>query len=337
VKRPALGPLLLRAWYGSASWLALLRPLSWFYTFVVRRRRARALANSCLHRPPAPLIVVGNITLGGTGKTPMVLWLIDHLREKGLRVGVVSRGYGARPPSFPWLIDPRRDLPSDVGDEPWLIASRTGVPVMVDPDRARAVAQLLETGSADLLISDDGLQHYRMPRSLELVMIDYQRGLGNRRCLPEGPLREPVERLESVDLVVYNGAPSDTGQGFAMQLQPVAFIALRSGQRILPRDWDGPLRVNAVAGIGNPQRFFATLRQLGLDPVEYSFPDHARYDAQSFAGMDRTLPLIMTEKDAVKCAAFALENWWYLAVEASLSEGFVHRLDSLLKDHNNLD
>lgn len=333
MKRPSSGQFLVDAWYRGARWLILLRPLSWLYTAVVRRRRARALTDPNLTRPEVPLLVVGNITLGGTGKTPMVLWLISHLQRRGLRVAVVSRGYGADPASLPWEIDPDRDLPEQVGDEPWLIASRCRVPVMVDPNRSRAVQTLLERHRLDLVLSDDGLQHYRMRRSLELVMIDHQRGLGNARCLPEGPLREPVERLQSVDLVVRNGATADGPDGFAMALAPVALINLLSGERLEPGAWAGSRRVNAVAGIGNPDRFFTSLRHLGLEPVEHVFPDHARYNVESFAHMDLTLPLLMTEKDAVKCAPFAREDWWYLAVEAVLSEDFCRQLDTKLNLH----
>lgn len=333
MKGASLGERLLGAWYRGAGWLVLLRPLSALYAHVARRRRARALADPALSRPPVPIIVVGNITLGGTGKTPMVIWLVQHFQRQGLRVGVVSRGYGASPPHMPWQVNPERDLPADVGDEPWLIASRCGVPLMVDPQRSRAVAALLGNHQLDMIVSDDGLQHYRMPRSLELVMIDHQRGLGNSRCLPEGPLREPPERLDSVDFVIRNGAPEDTSGEFAMGLAPVALVSLRSGERLDPHRWAGSRQVNAVAGIGNPRRFFDSLRLLGLEPVEHVFPDHARYNAHSFAGMDPALPLLMTEKDAVKCAGFARDNWWYLGVEAVLSESFARQLDQRLNLH----
>jgi tetraacyldisaccharide 4'-kinase len=333
VKGRSFGQWLVSAWYRGAGWLVLLRPLSALYARIARRRRARALADPSLSQPPVPLIVVGNVTLGGTGKTPMVIWLVRHFQQRGLKVGVVSRGYGARPPSFPWLVNPERDMPAEVGDEPWLIASRCHVPLMVDPQRPRAVARLIRDHQPDLLISDDGLQHYRMSRTLELVMIDHQRGLGNRRCLPEGPLREPVERLASVDFIIRNGALEDAPDSFAMGLRPTALVALRSGERVDPQHWPGSRRVNAVAGIGNPQRFFDSLRQLGLNPVEHVFPDHARYNAQSFAALDPALPLLMTEKDAVKCAAFAQDDWWYLSVEAVLSEAFACQLDQRLNLH----
>lgn len=322
---------MLRAWYGQQAWLVLLRPLSCLYRRVVEQRRQVYLKNpGRVWQPPVPLIVVGNITLGGTGKTPMVIWLIERLQRQGLRVGVISRGYAAHPPGLPWLVRPAEDGPEQAGDEPLLIARRCGVPVMIDPDRARAGRYLLENQPVDVIISDDGLQHYRLGRTLELVMIDHGRGLGNRHCLPEGPLREPEERLRSVDFVVRNGAPADQAGAYAMALSPVALVNLVSGQRCELDDWRGERQVTAIAGIGHPERFFSTLKDLSFELEEHAFADHAHYSADSFAGFDTQRPLIMTEKDAVKCAAFARDNWWYLSVEASLSEAFAQALQSRL-------
>src|SRR5690606_1852116 len=201
-----LADRLLAAWYQGHPALLLLRPLEWLYRQVAQRKRQRFLRQrSPSYRPPVPLIAVGNITVGGTGKTPMTLWLIEHCRAQGLRVGVISRGYGAQPPALPWRV--RADQPAtEAGDEPLLIVKRSGVPLMIDPDRSRAAQALLAEEPLDLLLSDDGLQHYRLARDLELVLIDHARGLGNGRCLPAGPLREPVERLHSVDAVLRNGA-----------------------------------------------------------------------------------------------------------------------------------
>jgi tetraacyldisaccharide 4'-kinase len=326
----ALTDRLLSAWYTGHPALVLLRPLECLYRRVVDKKRARFVAGEGdIYKAPVPVIVVGNITIGGTGKTPLILWMIEHCRSRGLKVGVVSRGYGATPPGLPWRVLP--DQPADeAGDEPLLIVRRTGVPLMIDPDRARAVRALLAEETLDLILSDDGLQHYRLARDLELVLIDAARGLGNRRCLPAGPLREPVERLESVDALLYNGAEADRDDGYGFQLKPSALVNLQTGERC-PVDHFAPGQtLHAVAGIGNPQRFFNTLEGLHWRPVPHPFADHAVYSAEALA-FEPPLPLIMTEKDAVKCRAFAGADWWYLAVEAEPSAAFIQWFDSQLQ------
>jgi tetraacyldisaccharide 4'-kinase len=320
---------LLQAWYADHPALRLLRPLEGLYRRVVESKRARFLAGQGeIYRAPVPVLVVGNITVGGTGKTPLILWMIEHCRLRGLRVGVVSRGYGAKPPSLPWRVTAGQSA-SQAGDEPLLIVQRSGVPMMIDPDRSRAVQALLETEPLDLILSDDGLQHYRLARDLELVLIDAARGLGNRRCLPAGPLREPVERLESVDALLYNGASVDREDGYAFQLRPSALVNLRTGERKAVDFFPAGQAVHAVAGIGNPQRFFNTLEGLHWRPVAHAFADHAVYSAQSLT-FSPALPVVMTEKDAVKCRPFAADDWWYLAVDAVPSDAFVSWFDSQL-------
>jgi tetraacyldisaccharide 4'-kinase len=325
----ALTDRLLDAWYTGHPALALLRPLETLYRRVVNGKRARFLAGqSDTYTAPVPVVVVGNITIGGTGKTPLILWMIEHCRQRGLRVGVVSRGYGARPPGFPWRVLPEQSA-DQAGDEPLLIVKRTGVPLMIDPDRAQAVRALLAAEPLDLILSDDGLQHYRLARDLELVLIDAARGLGNKRCLPAGPLREPVERLESVDALLYNGAFDDRADGYGFVLRPSALVNLRSGER-QPLDYfPAGQALHAVAGIGNPQRFFNTLEGLHWRLVTHAFADHAVFSAQALA-FSPALPLVMTEKDAVKCTAFAASDWWYLAVDAVPSAAFVSWFDSQL-------
>jgi len=325
----AMSDRLLRAWYAGHPLLTLLRPLESLYRRVVERKRARFVAGEGdIYRAPVPLVVVGNITVGGTGKTPLILWLIDHCQRKGLKVGVVSRGYGASPPQLPWRVSAGQSA-AQAGDEPLLIVQRSGVPLMIDPDRSRAVKALLDSEPLDLILSDDGLQHYRLARDLELVLIDNARGLGNGRCLPAGPLREPVERLQSVDAVLYNGAACDPQGGFAFQLQPTALINLRSGERQPLDFFPAQQALHAVAGIGNPQRFFNTLETLHWRPVAHAFADHAAYSAEVLS-FTPPLPLGMTEKDAVKCRDFALSDWWYLAVDAVPSEAFVLWFDQQL-------
>ena len=325
----AFAERLTAAWYAGHPALLLLRPLECLYRRVVAAKRRRFEAGEGgIYRAPVPVLVVGNITVGGTGKTPMILWLIEHCRQRGLRVGVVSRGYGAKPPSLPWRVTAEQD-PAQAGDEPLLIVQRTGVPLLIDPDRSRAVRALLASEPLDLILSDDGLQHYRLARDIELVLIDAARGLGNRRCLPAGPLREPAERLQSVDAVLYNGASTDRDGGFAFTLQPQALINVRTGQRQSLEYFPAGQALHAVAGIGNPQRFFTTLQALHWQPIAHPFADHAPFTAQALE-FQPALPLVMTEKDAVKCRAFAGEDWWYLAVDAQPSTAFLAWFDQRL-------
>lgn len=328
----SLEQFLLRAWYQSSPWLKLLRPLSALYSSAVVRRRHGYLND--LERvwlAPVPMIVVGNITLGGTGKTPMCIWLIAYLQSIGLKPGVISRGYGATGSVFPHLVDPQVDKPEQVGDEPLLIARRCAVPVVIDRDRPRAARHLLANAQVDVIISDDGLQHYPLGRDLEILILDAARGLGNARCLPEGPLREPATRLRTVDMVVSNGQAADDDTAFAMNLTPVALVNMLTGERVCATQWQGGQEVEAIAGIGNPQRFFNTLKGLSLLPNGHVFADHAQYTHDSFVRCDPGKPLIMTEKDAIKCAGFARNNWWYLSIDASLSDAFASCLQRSLE------
>lgn len=325
---------LVAAWYKGHPLLGALSPLEALYRRVVQGKRERFLAGvGEIYRAPVPVIVVGNITVGGTGKTPLILWLVNYCQQRGIKVGVVSRGYGAKPPQLPWRVEADQDA-AIAGDEPLLIVQRSGVPLMIDPDRSRAIAALLDAEPVQLILSDDGMQHYRMARDMELVLIDAARGLGNRRCLPAGPLREPVERLESVDALLYNGAPADPQDGFGFTLQPQALINVLTGERCPLDHFPNGQQVHAVAGIGNPQRFFKTLEALHLQPITHAFSDHAQFSAQ-LLDFSPALPLVMTEKDAVKCHAFAQPNWWYLAVDAQPSEAFTlwftERVQALLQ------
>lgn len=325
----SLADRLQRAWYEGHSALALLSPLEALYRRVIKAKRERYLSGEYdSYRAPLPVVVVGNITVGGTGKTPMILWLIEHCRKLGLKVGVVSRGYGASPPSYPWYVEAEQAA-AEAGDEPLLIVQRTGVPLVIDPDRARAVRALLEREPLDLILSDDGLQHYRLARDLELVLIDAARGLGNGRCLPAGPLREPAERLQSADAVLYNGALADSEAGYAFALQPSCLTELIS-EAVWPLDHFPPgQRLHAVAGIGNPHRFFTTLEALHWRPIPHPFADHANYSLEQL-DFSPALPVVMTEKDAVKCRAFALPGWCYLQVQAEPSATFVTWFDAQL-------
>ena len=280
-------------------------------------------------RLPVPVVVVGNIFVGGTGKTPLVVWLARHLAERGHRPGVLVRGYGGRSPEWPRRVGPDSD-PAEVGDEAVLLARRCGCPVMAGPDRIAAGRALL--GECDLLISDDGLQHYRLQRDLELVVVDASRGLGNGRCLPAGPLREPPGRLASVDMVIANGQPGPLSP-YSFTLMGDTCVRISDGERRPLSAFRGE-PVHAVAGIGNPARFFDSLRRAGLEPREHAFADHHPFRAEDLRFGDQA-PVIMTEKDAVKVGAWAEPHHWYLTVDAVPTAATVaaleQRLESLLQ------
>lgn len=313
---------LIASWYGGRKPYGWLAPFTKLYTKqAIKRRQDYLTCQKNSYKAPIPVIVVGNITVGGTGKTPMILWLIDYCQSKGLKVAVVSRGYGAKPPHFPWRVLPSQTAKQS-GDEPLLIVKRTHVPLMIDPNRSQAVQQLIEEDNPDLILSDDGLQHYALARDLELVMIDNERKLGNGHCLPMGPLREPAERLSAVDAVIYNGAEQDSDGRFAMRLKPNQLVNVVTGE-VKPLTFLAINQaVHAVAGIGNPQRFFNSLQQLGWQVIPHAFADHANYHKALLTFADN-VPVIMTEKDAVKCQAFAEPNWWYLKVTSEPSANFV--------------
>ena len=325
------------AWYRKHAWLWLLWPLSVLFTLLSRQRRARLQRAWPPEPADIPVVVVGNITVGGTGKSPFVIALVRQLQAIGLRPAVITRGYGGSASHYPCFLDAASTV-EEAGDEAIMIRRSVSCPVVVDRRRMRAIEALRKSQTCDVIISDDGLQHYAMPRALEIVMLDGERLLGNGLCLPAGPLREPAARLEEVDYVVMNGDSSDTtlangrfGRKPAMHLRPAAWVNLRSGARVdlqsLPLAGAG--RLHAFAGIGNPQRFFATVRALGYSPLCHPFPDHYRFGAQDlrFAAGNT---VVMTQKDAVKCESFAGPDYWYLAVEAELDADFsAHLLQNI--------
>jgi tetraacyldisaccharide 4'-kinase len=319
----------LDAYWDSRNGISLLLlPLSWLFLLIAGlRRQAYRWGLLQTHRLPVPVIVVGNITVGGTGKTPLVTWLACHLQGLGLRPGLIARGYGGRVGQMPLEVRPDSSA-TEIGDEPRLLASRTGCPMFVCSDRVAAARALLESYDCDVIISDDGMQHHALARDMEIAVIDGERRFGNGFCLPAGPLRECPSRLATVDLVVSNGgaAPGEYG----MHLRPGLVVNLRDGQ--LTRqlaDFAGQ-RVHALAGIGNPSRFFRMLREAGLDIDEQPFPDHYRFMAADISPDDE-LPVLMTEKDAVKCSDFAQERHWYVQADVELADAFGQRLDALLR------
>jgi len=304
----------LETWYGTTARGRWLAPLSWLFGAASGLRRA-AYARGWLpcYRASRPVVVVGNLTVGGTGKTPFTAWLARQLAARGLRVGVALRGYrgGAR--------EARRLRPGDsaasAGDEAVLLARR-GLPVAVAARRAEAV-RLLEP-DCQLILCDDGLQHYALARDFEIVVVDGERGLGNGRLLPAGPLREPATRLDQVDAVVVNGTGYARAGALGMDLAPIAVVPLEGGERRSLGDFAGR-EVIAAAAIGNPARFFATLRSHGLQPEECAFRDHAAI-APAMLPERRGRPLLMTEKDAVKCGGDGWRDAWYVEVEARVQE-----------------
>ncbi len=309
-------------WYRGSLWLWLLWPLSaLFCLLAVLRRLFYRLGILRTDRLGVPVIVVGNITVGGSGKTPLVLWLAEYLRRHGYRPGLISRGYGGQASHWPQAVSAESD-PREVGDEALLLARRSTCPMMVGPDRVAAARQLLAESDVNVIISDDGMQHYRLGRDIEIAVLDGERRLANGLCLPAGPLREPKIRLRSVDFIVANG---QAAQGeWAMHLEAGKAIALDgSEQKPVSAFSGGP--VHAIAGIGNPGRFFGTLRALGLKPIEHAFPDHYPYRKGELDFRD-AVPVLMTEKDAVKYLNYAGNRHWYLPVAARLPDEFGERL-----------
>jgi tetraacyldisaccharide 4'-kinase len=317
-------------WYNKNKVANSLRPVSWiFCTLVLVRKLLYALRLFRSYRSEVPVIVVGNITVGGVGKTPLVVWLARLLKERGYKPGIISRGYRGGAGHWPQQVRPDSD-PYVVGDEPLLIAQRTGCPMAVGPDRVEDAHALTQFTDCDVIISDDGMQHYRLRRDIEIAVIDGTRRFGNGYCLPAGPLREPASRLKRVDFMVTNAGQANAGE-YPMEMAGGILKRLDGGGDVEAlTEWKGR-HVHAVVGIGNPRRFFDTLRQHGMKVIEHAYPDHHHFTADEIRFND-TLPVIMTEKDAVKCRRFADERHWYYPVDAVLPEEFAQRLLDCLKE-----
>lgn len=329
-----------RVWYEDALSGWLLLPLSGLYWLVLAARRALySWGVLRTHTASVPVIVVGNITAGGTGKTPTVLWLVEELRARGFKPGIVSRGYGGSRANSSMRVEAATDA-AVAGDEPVLLARRSQCPVVVDPDRVRAVSMLVEDG-ADVVVADDGLQHYRLSRDYEICVIDGSRGLGNRRLLPSGPLRESVRRLDTVEQVLVNGELRGAGdeqtpaEQNAISFQLVATEACRlNGSLTRPIDRFAGTTVHAVAAIGNPRRFFDLLRIHGIQVIEHVFPDHAVLDRKDLEFGD-DFEIFMTEKDAVKIGRDAKDKLWHVPVELEmdpvLAAPLIEQIESRLR------
>jgi tetraacyldisaccharide 4'-kinase len=320
---------LTELWYRESAGFSLLAPLAWLYGLVMTvRRGAYAWGLMRTRRAGKPVIVVGNLTVGGTGKTPLVAWLAEQLSLSGLKVGIVSRGYGRskREPEGVHAESAWRD----VGDEPMLLQICTGCDVVVAQDRFAGAQQLIALG-VDVVIADDGLQHLRLARDCEIVVIDGARGFGNGRLLPAGPLREPASRVRNASIVVVNGIPEHASLRVPVQgsLQMTLFGG--EAHRVDGLAAPEPLehfrgrRVHAVAGIGNPQRFFRDLRARGIDLVEHPFPDHHPFTAADLTFGD-DLPVVMTQKDAVRCRELGNARLWYVPVVARFSDSQAREL-----------
>jgi tetraacyldisaccharide 4'-kinase len=321
-----------RHWARLSARSALLLPVSWLFRLAVELRRLAFRAGwARRHRVGVPVIVVGNVTVGGTGKTPLTIWLVLYLITRGWHPGVVSRGYGgsASDDRVSEPVGPHSD-PARVGDEPVLIARRTPAPVWIGVDRVFAAHALLrENPECDVLIADDGLQHYRLARDVEVAVVDAGLGFGNGHMLPSGPLREPVRRLGVVDALVVNGAasvdaPVARAAQFEMRIAASRVYRLDDPAVVATPESLRGQRLHAVAGIGYPDRFFSLLSSLGLTFEEHPFPDHHQFEA---ADLDfNGEPVILTEKDAVKCVRFGASHHWVLSVEAQLDPGFGEHL-----------
>jgi len=319
-------------WYGGAPPPWWLLPLSAIYSAASRLRRL-GYAKQWRHATPLarPVIVIGNLSVGGTGKTPLVCWLAVRLTGLGFRPGIVTRGYGGS--SRRARLVQASDDPNTVGDEAIMLARRTGVPIAIGRDRP-AAAQLLINAGCDVIVSDDGLQHYALARDCEIIVVDGERRFGNGRLLPAGPLREVPRRLKEADAVVVNGGPAviadhaSLAGALRVRLEAMHAVALRYGTAKPLSEFSGK-SVHAIAAIGNPQRFFKMLESLGIQVIAHALPDHARLRVDDISFAD-DLPVLMTEKDAVKCTEIAGPNHWYVPVSVVFDDGDAEALQNVV-------
>ena len=319
---------LIDAWYKKSFWLYLLAPLTFLFSSLVKARRKSFIKNpKKVWNSPKPLIVVGNISMGGTGKTPLVKFIATELINRGLKPGLVSRGYGGK---YSGTLEVTSETThKQTGDEAQILA-KLNTPFFIDKNRSRAARKLQEKHDVDLIISDDGLQHYAMGRDIEIAVIDGARRLGNGLAFPAGPLREPKSRLSEVDFIINNGGPTE-GDEILMTLSPAKFIHLNSGKEYSVDKWPMHNQVHAIAGVGNPNRFFDLLLRLGFEFDKNPFPDHHKYTKRDLYYLDH-LPILMTEKDAAKCKHFKNSKIWYLSIESKIESQFIDRLVEKLND-----
>ena len=316
------------SWYNKSFWLYLLYPFSILFSYLTSRRRRKFLKNITeSFSAKIPIIVVGNLTIGGTGKTPLVKYIASELIKRGYKPGIVSRGYGGKFKET-LKVDSNTSV-KQTGDEAQIL-SKLNIPFYIDKNRVRAVERIIENHDCDVIISDDGLQHYKMKRDIEIAVIDGKRRFGNKLTFPAGPLRESIKRLSTVDFVVNNSGPTEENE-FLMSISPSEFVHLKSGKSYGVEDWPMHNQVHAVAGLGNPGRFFDLLDKLGFDIVRHPYPDHHNFDSSDLFYLDH-LPIIMTEKDASKCKDFDNNKIWYLKIDADVNNKFIDQLQSKLEE-----
>lgn len=321
-------------WFSSSLYYLFLLPFSWLYSFINMFYRISYQYGWCkVYRFSIPIIVIGNLTIGGNGKTPVVLWLIEQLQKRGWKVGVVSRGYKGKSNEYPIIID-HTTHSHECGDEPMLIWKRTGVSIAVSPKRVDAVTALLKTQkSLDIIISDDGLQHYALFRDIEWVIVNNALKFGNGHCLPAGPLRERLTRLNTVQAIIINGSKTNhirSGE-ILMQIHPKSVINVLTGE---DKSLHSLKNVIAIAGIGYPKQFFITLKKHGINPIQtISFTDHHIYSEDMLNSLTKNNEvLLMTEKDAIKCLDFAHKNWWYVHIDVKINQSDTKILLSKIED-----
>ncbi|KPJ67896.1 MAG: hypothetical protein AMJ43_02850 [Coxiella sp. DG_40] len=312
-------------WYKPSLFCYLLAPFAGLYRLTATiRYLLYKYGIRKVTRFEIPIIIIGNIIVGGTGKTPLVIWLAEFLGSHGFKPGIVSRGYGSHNTVYPCEVNNNSNV-AHVGDEALLIKRRTQCPVVVAPNRVKAVQKLLKISNCDIVISDDGLQHYALERDIEIAVVDAARNFGNGFCLPAGPLREPIKRLQRVDFIVENGK--------SMRLLPNKLYKIVNPGLTKKLSHFKDKTVHAIAGIGNPQRFFNMLRDNNIKVIEHPFPDHYIYQSQDLMFNDE-LPVFMTEKDAVKCVRFANQKLWCVPVSAEPDKQFVETFWLKLKKEN---
>lgn len=318
------------SWYKKSLWLYLLYPISLIFSYATSRRYRKFTKNKQIaYKSQVPIIVVGNLTIGGTGKTPLVKYIANELSKLGYKPGLVSRGYGGKFKET-LKVDDSTSV-KQTGDEAQIL-SKLNLPFYIDRNRVRAVKTLVSNHDCDIIISDDGLQHYSMNRDVEVLVIDGKRRFGNNLLFPAGPLRESKKRINSVDFIVNNSGPTEEGEHL-MNISPAKFVHLKSGKSYPVEKWPMHKQVHAVAGLGNPGRFFDLLARLGFDIIRHPFPDHHNFLTTELHYLDH-LPIIMTEKDASKCKDFNNNKIWYLTIEAEISDKFIEDLDTKIKSIN---
>lgn len=321
---------LLKKW-STRNWLTIvLLPVSLLYRLIIAKKR-----NAFLNAPPlknkVPVIVVGNIYIGGTGKTPVVIYLVNLLQKHGYKPAVISRGYGAKIDQ-PLLVT-SESVANEVGDEPLLIFNSCKIPVVVNPKRISSLNYILENTDSNIIISDDGLQHYALNRDIEIIVFDAQKGIGNGFLLPSGPLREPFSRIKTADFTLINGKKSFIhGYNFVLSIEYAQNMI--TGEIVKLNDLVAD-KIHAVAGIGNPARFFSALKSKGLNIIAHEYADHYPFTEKTLDFIDG-FPVLMTEKDAVKCKGFAKSDWWTVPAETVFESGFVENFLDKLKQVENI-